>query len=151
MQAWQGQFIVEMVRKVYTKGNKSGNKIYCQSSAESVPIGLDKRDIHGNLDTSKLTLDDYFDAIQPALWTRIFASKKKLTKMSDRNDMAAASMGKRGDVHKKISGQSLYEAGRTIFLATDGSLASGNCGEMAMVASYLAIFAFLADPKEVWY
>ena len=122
--------ILKRVRVFYAGGNKSTNKLYNTSIDEAVF----SHDMEAHANTQKALAE--------------FDSDELLQKDVKRATHADIARTTRPIVSAATANKSRYEKGKIIYASSD--YASGNCGEMANVASYLAISVFGADRTEVW-
>lgn len=122
--------ILKRVRVFYAGGHKSTNKLYNTSNAEAVSYP----DMQTHANTQKVMAE-----IDP---------DELLQKDVKRANNAVLARAKRPAVSAATVNRSRYEKGQIIYASSN--YASGNCGEMACVASYLAISVFGADRNEVW-
>ena len=122
--------ILQRVRVFYAGGHKSNNKLY-NASTDEVVYPTDMK-IHASTQKA-LSEFDPDEVLQ------------KDVKRAQRADLSGIN---RPVVSAATVNKSRYEKGKIIYASSD--CASGNCGEMANVASYLAISVFSADRNEVW-
>jgi hypothetical protein len=122
--------ILTRVRVFYAGGHKSTNKLYYASNDEAVF----SHDMETQANTQKTLAEFDPDEIL-----------QKDVKRATHADIAWTT---RPMVSAATVNKSRYKKGKIIYASSD--YASGNCGEMANVASYLAISVFGADRTEVW-
>jgi hypothetical protein len=122
--------ILTRVRVFYAGGHKITNKLYYASNDEAVF----SHDMETQADTQKTLAEFDPDEIL-----------QKDVKRATHADIAWTT---RPMVSAATVNKSRYKKGKIIYASSD--YASGNCGEMANVASYLAISVFGADRTEVW-
>jgi hypothetical protein len=122
--------ILRRVRVFYAGGHKSNNKLYNALTDEAVY----PTDMKIQANTQKALAE--------------FDPDEVLQKDVRRAQHANLSGINRTIVSAATANKSRYEKAKIIYASSD--YASGNCGEMANVASYLAISVFGADRNELW-